>query len=66
MVIAHSSESTISNIFNLLFETAVVIVPLYQTLGVLQLQRGLKAIKKKTLVSLLVNQGEQLSLAYSF
>jgi len=46
----------------ILFDTAIVIVTILKTLTILRLRKGVKALEKKSLVSLLIQQGEHMSL----
>jgi hypothetical protein len=52
-----SLEGTIGAIFNLSFDSAVIAVTVYQTVGIPQLQMGVKAMHKKSLTGLLLHQG---------
>jgi len=42
----------------LAFDTAVIAFTIYHTFGILQLQKGLDMIQRKSLIALLVQQGK--------
>ncbi|KAF8574279.1 hypothetical protein K439DRAFT_1624460 [Ramaria rubella] len=56
-VITCVSVTTLQPIFTIIFDTAVFVVILKNTLGLLQLQSGISRLQGKTLTKLLVQQG---------
>jgi len=53
---------TLSGVMAILFDTGIVIVTILKTLTIFRLRKGVKVLQEQSLVSLLNQQGENISL----